>query len=160
MIGHLRSVALLAVVLAVMGCKQQAAQSGGKQSGAGTPAAEEGPTKEDIRKGIGKRLPIVQRNDAAMDLQNIAKLYLIDAQLGMPPKKVEDLQGLDARAVKAVKDGEYVVIWNAGPTNPGNAILAYEKNVPTRGGMVANFTGSVTQMSVGDFAAAPKAKER
>jgi hypothetical protein len=141
------------VVLAAIGCKKPKAE-GSK------PPEEEGPTKEDIRKGIGKMLPSVQRHDAGMDLRNIAQLYAADALGGSAPTKLEDLRDLDARAKRFVQDGTYVVIWNAAPNTPGTALIAYEKNVPKEGGMVADLTGAVRRMTPLEFEAAPKAAAR
>jgi hypothetical protein len=141
------------VVLAAIGCKKPKAE-GAK------PPEEEGPTKEDIRKGIGKMLPSVQRHDAGMDLRNIAQLYFADHQLGSAPKKLEDLKDLDARAKRFVQDGTYVVIWNAAPNTPATALIAYEKDVPKEGGMVADLTGAVRRMTPLEFEAAPKAAAR
>jgi hypothetical protein len=150
---RLRGVWPLALLLVLAGCKEQAAN----QSGPGPAPAAQGPTREDVRQGVGKMLPSVQRHDAGMDLRNIAQLYFADAQLGSPPKKVEDLKGLDAKTVQAIKDGIYVVLWNANPNAPGTAIVAFEKNVPKNGGMVADMTGSVKKMTPQEFLAAPKA---
>ena len=101
-------------------------------------------------------MPIVQRNDAGMDLRNIAQLYAADALAWMPPKKIEDLKGLDAETRKALNAGIYVVLWGASPNAPGTAIVAYEKDVPKKGGMVANFTGTVSQMTPAEFKATPE----
>jgi hypothetical protein len=149
----LRSALTAAILLAPAGCKEPKTEGNAKQRA----AAADGPTKEDIRKGIEKRAPLVQRHDAGMDLRNISQLYIADALGGVAPKKLEDLRGLDARTIQAVKDGVYVVLWGANPNAPGTAIVAYEKDVPTKGGMTANMTGSVVRMTPDEFKAAPKA---
>jgi hypothetical protein len=146
-IGRLRGVVLLAVLLALAGCKKPRPTQ---------PEVEEGPSRQDINKGIGKYLPSVQRHMAGVDLRSLAQLY-IDVAQTTPPKRVEDLKGLDAQTVKAIKDGEVIVVWNASAaTTPGGAVIAYEKNVPTLGGMAATFSGSVIRMSPQEFQAAPK----
>jgi hypothetical protein len=151
-IGRLRGLLLLALLLALAGCKKP------KPTQA---EADEGPSREQINRGIGNILPSVQRVAAGADLRTLAHLYNIDAQAGTPPKKVEDLKELDAKTVKAIKEGEVVVLWNASAnTTPGTAVIAYEKDVPTRGGMVATFSGSVIRMTPEEFKAAPKAKGR
>jgi hypothetical protein len=142
-------------MLTAIGCKKHAAPAEGAN-----PPPEEGPTKEDIRKGIGKMLPSVQRHDAGMDLRTIAQMYAADHLLGSAPKKLEDLQNLDRRTAGLVKDGTYVVIWNAAPNTPGTALIAYEKDVPMAGGMVADLTGAVRRMTPLEFDAAPKAVAR
>jgi hypothetical protein len=147
-----RSVVAAATLLALAGCKEP--KSGGKADQA---AAAQGPSKDDVRKGIEKRAPIVQRHDAGMDLRNIGQLYAADALAGIPPKKIEDLKGLDSRTIKALQDGDYVVLWGARENTPATAVIAYEKDVPKKGGMVANFTGSVVRMTAEEFKAAPKA---
>jgi hypothetical protein len=156
-IGRLRSVLPLAALLALAGCKEEAGKQGDAKQGAAPPAAPGGPSRQDIRTGVGKMLPSVQRGFAELDLQNIAKLYAADALAGMAPKKIEDLKGIDGRTIQAVKSGQYVVLWGASPNSPGNAVVAYEKDVPTQGGMVATLTGAVTRMSPQEFQAAPKA---
>jgi hypothetical protein len=159
----------LPLVLTLAGCKEGAATPSAGPTGAkpapaaaeapGKPAAA-GPSKEDIRKGIGKQLPLVQRGFAQLDLQNIAKLYAADALAGTPPKKVEDLAGLEPRVVQAIKGGQYVVLWNASPNAPGSAVVAYEKEVPAAGGMVATLNGAVNRMTPQEFREAPKAGGR
>jgi hypothetical protein len=146
----LRSAVTAAMLLSLVGCKEP--KSGGKGD-----QFSEGPSREDIKKGIEKRAPIVQRHDAGMDLRTIAQMYAGDWLGGVAPKKLEDLKGLDARTVQLVQDGVYVVLWGASPNAPGTAIVAYEKNVPTKGGMVVNLTASVSRMSPQEFKAATKA---
>src|SRR5262249_39183408 len=92
----------LCLAVAVTGCKKEEAKK---------PQVEEGPSKEDVRRGIGKMLPSVQRFDAGQDLRNIGQLYAACVLGGTPPKKIEDLSGLDARTVKAINEGQYVVLW-------------------------------------------------
>lgn len=147
-IGRLRGVVLLALLLALAGCKKPKPTQ---------PEADEGPSKRDIVRGIGRELPIVQRGLAGADLRTLAQLYIFASQAGTPPKKVEDLKELDAQTVKAIKEGDVIVVWNASAnTTPGGAVIAYEKDVPTRGGMAATFDGSVRQMTPQEFKAAPK----
>jgi hypothetical protein len=156
----LHAAAPVGLLLALSGCKQEKApEADSAPPGAAKKitAVDEGPTRQDVRSGIGKMLPSVQRHDASLGLQEIAKLYSIDWTTGTPPKKVEDLKGLNAEIVKAVKDGVYVVLWNAKSGAPGTAIVAYEKDVPTKGGMVADLNASVRRMTAQEFQAAPKA---
>ncbi len=148
----LRGLLVLTLVLALAGCKE----GGAKQDGgnAAKPAADEGPSKEDIRAGIGKTLPSAQRGFAGLDLQNIAKLYAVNALTGTPPKGVQDLRDLDARTRHAVEDGTYVVVWNVTGTGGTDPVVAYEKDVPEKGGMVATLNGAVTRMTPQEFKAA------
>jgi hypothetical protein len=155
----------LGLTLSAAGCKQEKAPETEDKPPAVKPPSKvtpvpDLPSRTDVRSGIGKMLPSVQRHDAGMDLRNIAQLYAADHLTGSPPKKVEDLKGLDARAVEAIKDGTYVVLWNANPNAPGTAIVAYEKDVPTKGGMAADLTGTVKRMTAQEFQTATKASGR
>jgi hypothetical protein len=162
MYRRLQTAVPFAMLLALSGCKQEKAPEADVASAAvkQKTTVPEGPSRDDVRTGVGKMLPSVQRHDAGMDLRNIAQLYAADFALGSPPKKVEDMKELDARAVQAVKDGAYVVVWNASPNSPGSAIVAYEKDVPTNGGMVADLTGAVRKTTPQEFKTAPKAAPR
>ena len=64
---------------------------------------------------------------------------------------------------QAVKSGAVVVV--PGATMPGEgeatgteAVIAYEKDVPTKGGYVLLHNGKVKQMTADEFRSAPKAK--
>jgi hypothetical protein len=66
--------------------------------------------------------------------------------------------------IQAAKDGQYVVIWGVslGEVAKGNVgmsgtVLAYEKEAPTAGGMVAMVDGTVLNMTAAEFQATPKA---
>jgi hypothetical protein len=154
---------LLAALLTVAGCKQQAAKEADAKVPEAKPVAGQVPDvagPQKFRKGFTNTLPSVQRGLTGLDLRSLAQMYYTDFQADAPPKKVEDLKGLDAQSVKAIKDGDYVVFWNIDRKTPTNAIIAYEKTVPTQGGMVARLDGSVTKMTKAEFDAAPKAVSR
>jgi hypothetical protein len=171
-LASLPTLLLFGLVCTLAGCKPDAAKQGDGTSAVSKQAADAPPTAEkqttvihdpsqprgaNLRRGVGNMLPSVQRGFAELDLQNIAKLYCIEALAGNSPKKIESLGGLEPRVIQAVKSGEYVILWGAGANTPGTAVIAYEKDVPTKGGMVANFTGTVTRMTPQEFQAAPKA---
>lgn len=145
---QLSTVLLLGLLL--VGCKK-----GGQAK-----QEDEGPTRQDIRAGVGKMLPSVQRFDAAQDLRNIAQLYSAAALLGTAPKKVEDLPELPNQLAQAIRDGVYVVLWNAAPNAASSTVVAYEKDVPDKGGMVAKLGGQVERMTAQEFQTAPKASGR
>jgi uncharacterized coiled-coil protein SlyX len=72
------------------------------------------------------------------------------------------LQQLYPRAYEAVKSGAVVVLWGAplkGEEDVGKdeAVVAYDKTVPTEGGYVLLSAGSLKKMSAAEFNAAPKA---
>lgn len=147
-----QSVLLLVLLLVSTGCKKAKVTE---------PEAEEGPSRQDIRTGIGRQSPAFQRFDAGQDLRNIAQLYVFGFQGGTPPTKVEDLgRELPGPVLQAIKEGKYIVLWNASQNSPSNTVIAYEKDVPTQGGMAAMLDGSVTRMSPQEFQSAPKAGKR
>jgi hypothetical protein len=151
--------ALLAALLASGGCKE-AKQGDAKANATNPPATAEGDTRGDVQRGVGKYLPSVQRGMAQIDLQTLAKAYAFDLLNDAPPKKIEDLKDLDKRIVNAVKDGSYVVIWNVNKQTPLTSVIAYEKEAPQQGGVVAKLDGSAMKMSKQEFDAAPKAAGR
>ncbi|HEY7153725.1 MAG TPA: hypothetical protein VH575_07180 [Gemmataceae bacterium] len=93
-------------------------------------------------------------------------LHAAAGTTGRPPAKLADLdrhQSLFSRGYEAVKSGNVVVLWGAplkGEEDAGKeeAVVAYEKAVPTEGGYVLLSAGTVKKMSAAEFQAAPKAK--
>jgi len=58
----------------------------------------------------------------------------------------------------AVLSKDYVVYWRVPVTTGSNTtVLAYQKDVPTKGGTVVMQDGSLKEMTAAEFAAAPKA---
>jgi hypothetical protein len=82
------------------------------------------------------------------------------------PAKLADLdrhRSMFIHGYEAVKSGNVVVLWGAplkGEEDVGKdeAIVAYEKNVPTEGGYVLLSAGTVKKMTAAEFQSAPKAK--
>ncbi len=67
-------------------------------------------------------------------------------------------------ALQAVQNGDIVVYWGAKvptdfPAGASNTVLAYEKAVPSNGGLVAMGDASTRSMTAAEFAAAPKPKQ-
>ena len=87
-------------------------------------------------------------------------LYLQNHQKnGRFPSKLDDLADMkrDLPLVyRAIEDGAYVVYWNA-PLTPAEAIVAYERDAPTKGGEVLAADGSVAHLTPERFREAPKA---
>ena len=84
---------------------------------------------------------------------------------GRGPARLADLARLEPqypRGYQAVKSGEIVVVWGAPMAGEGetgtDAVIAYEKKVPTDGGLVLLHNGTVKEMSADAFKSAPKAK--
>ena len=134
----------LALSLTLSGCKKP------------KPAAteDEGPSRQDIRQGIGRQSPAFARYNAATDLKSFAELYFAYVTAnGRPPARVEDLdlQRDAPQIARAIQEGEYVVVL----TGPGaKKVVAYQKDAPERGGTVARPDGAVEQMTAADLKAA------
>jgi hypothetical protein len=145
--------AALLALLPAAGCKKSTPSGPVK-------AEEEGPTRQDIQRGIAKNVPAVGRFNASTDLRTLAQLYsTYAAEQGKGPSRLEDLdlQKDDPKLLQHVKDGEYVVVWGVNPQAGGQAIVAYQKDVPTKGGMVARLGGSVDRVTAQEFQAQAKA---
>jgi hypothetical protein len=77
-----------------------------------------------------------------------------------PPAQLSDLakqeyEGIYPATVENLRKGKYVVVWGINSEDSGT-LLAYEKDVPTKGGAVLMADGSVRKMSPDDFKAAKK----
>jgi len=85
---------------------------------------------------------------------------------GRPPSKFADLnphQATFPRAHAAIKSGSVVVVWGTplkgeGEAGRDDAVVAYQKDVPTEGGYVLLAAGEVKKMTPSEFQSAPKAK--
>jgi hypothetical protein len=109
--------------------------------------------------------PALDRRVMTNDLKAIVLAYhnCLDATR-KPPGKPDDLAPYlkdDPKVLNALRAGQYVVLWNStiqGMVNgTSNTILAYEKDAPTKGGVVAMADGVVKTMTAQEFQAAPKA---
>src|SRR5262249_29832507 len=66
-----------------------------------------------------------------------------------------------SEGIKALRDGQCVVIWGVDPYNTSDAaskVFAYEKDVPQQGGLVLLASGRIKSMTAEEFQAAPKVK--
>jgi hypothetical protein len=132
-------------VLLPGGCKKRGADS------ATEPASGKPP--------IGKYIPAVGRHEVATDLGQISKWYMIEATTGTVPRGLQDLTDLKRdlpRVHKAIEEGLYVVCWgadpNRAPAGTTNTVLAYDKDVPEKGGVVAFLDGSIRTVTAQEFA--------
>ena len=104
------------------------------------------------------------RSDELREVGSMLSLYSGQYQRG--PARVADLAGYEAGhplGYQAVRSGEVVVVW--GTTMPGegdkggtNAVVAYEKKVPTEGGLVLLHNGKVRSMTADAFRSATQAR--
>jgi len=117
--------------------------------------------------GCGGVQQAAQRQKQANDLKQIGLAYhsYLDDHAGKAPSRAEDLQKYlqDSPPVyQALANGQYVVQWGATIQNmtggSSNTVLAYEAEVPTKGGQVLMGDASVRKMTVQEFQAAPKPK--
>jgi hypothetical protein len=77
-----------------------------------------------------------------------------------PPAKLADLatrryEGNFSGAVDSLKKGKYLVVWGVKDKDAGT-VLAYEKDVPARGGPVLMADGTIREMTAEEFRAAKK----
>lgn len=89
-----------------------------------------------------------------------------DANPGKVPTKAEDLDpyiGENRDVARALKEGKIVFLWGASMKDimkagsTSDTVLAYEKDVPTQGGLVLLADASVRKMSADEFKTAKKA---
>jgi hypothetical protein len=77
-----------------------------------------------------------------------------------PPANLNELEpysGGFVFATSAIQQKKIVYVWGAG-MGGGTAIVGYDANAPTAGGLVLLQDGTVKRMSASEFASAPKAK--
>jgi hypothetical protein len=101
------------------------------------------------------------------DLKRLGTAYVnyCDATGKAPtgPKDLEPYYERDAKLTQALDSGQYVFLWNVSfrdlikGSGTSATVVAYEKDVPARGGMVLMGDSSVRRMTAQEFAQAPKA---
>jgi hypothetical protein len=108
------------------------------------------------------------QGETANDLKAIGLMYheYMTAN-NKGPEKVDDLKPFSTLAPEAYKglvDGKYVFLYGVRLTDmPGgasNTVLAYEKDVPTKGGFVCFGDGATRQVTAQEFQGAPKAQKK
>lgn len=93
-------------------------------------------------------------------------LHAAAGATGRVPTQLTDLgryQKMYSHGYEAVKSGNIVVLWGAplkGEEDMGKdeAVLAYEKDVPTNGGHVLLSAGTIKKMTAAEFQAALKSQ--
>ncbi len=143
-IGTVAAVGVAALLLA--GCNPGTTSSG----------------QQEASPPVGSITNPAERKMAETDLQQIALAYQICHDVtGKPPSKPEDLfqymEGPQGRASQGVTSGKYIVYSNVKlvPADPkiSNMVVAYYKDVPTAGGLVAMGDGKVKTMTADQFKA-------
>jgi hypothetical protein len=161
-------VVLLAAASA--GCRKKASEpaaGGGREP---SPAPTRTTEQQKPAPAKGPRQPPAQSSREG-DIDAIAEIYAIYcSEKGRPPESVADLASLRYREdrrelyewlIEKIREGDYVVQWGVDltrETGQARSILAYEKDTPSKGGLVRLLGGSVEMMSPEKFAGWPKAK--
>jgi hypothetical protein len=76
-----------------------------------------------------------------------------------PPKQLADFkqyQGIDPVVLKALENGDYFAIWGVSLSKDPGAVIAYEKDAPTKGGLVLLADSAVKKMTAQEVLAATK----
>jgi hypothetical protein len=106
--------------------------------------------------------PTGDQAEAARRRSELGELYEIYAhwskEHGRPPRQAADVnprqyEVLNPAGVRALRSGDYVVVWGAASTDVGT-VLAYEKDAAERGGFVLLADGSVRNRSADELKAA------
>jgi hypothetical protein len=122
--------------------------------------------------GCGSRQPVATPESATLSkLNDVAELYRIYSITNKKPPKSKAEAAKMENAVPSgltpISTGDIIVLWggeltdlNEEPTGPkSDTILAYEKDVPDKGGKVLLLDRNIKTMTPEEFAAAPKAAE-
>jgi hypothetical protein len=150
----------LSLLLWLPGCHNRPAPTGSVPLPAGGPgtvdaARPQPPGTEPALPGKQAAVPL----NPSKDLRYLGLYLQNHGKNGRSPSKLDELADMKRdlpQVYRAVQDGAYVVYWNA-PLTPVEAIVAYERDAPTKGGTVLAADGSVSHLTAEEFRAAPKA---
>ena len=122
--------------------------------------------------GCGSTQPAATPESATLSkLNDVAELYRVYSITNKKPPKSKAEAAKMENAVPSgltpINTGDIIVLWggeltdlNEEPTGPkSDKILAYEKDVPAKGGKVLLLDRNIKTMTPEEFAAAPKAAE-
>ena len=109
--------------------------------------------------GSVENSPEVFQNAALSDVGSLYESYVMDAN--KPPTRLTDFaryeQGMPT-GYRELQSGNLVVYWGATLSSDGAQVLAYEKAVPSTGGLVLMSDGrTIQKMTPEQFQTAPKA---
>ena len=152
----------LSLLLWLPGCHKGPEPSGSVSLPAGGPATalaarSQPPAAEPAMRGKPDAVPL----DPSKDLRYLGLYLQNHAKNGRSPSKLDDLTEMKRdlpQVYRAIQDGAYVVYWNA-PLTPAEAVVAYQRDAPTKGGVVLAADGSVSDMTPEQFRGALKAAE-
>jgi hypothetical protein len=116
----------------------------------------------DSQPGAGSVRATVNRDEGLIDLKEIAMDYQLHQADGPQARELilKDLQHDHAKLYQAVQEGRYVLLSgdpSNAPAGSSATIVAYMRDAPTRGGVVALLDGSARNMPTAqEFQAAGK----
>ena len=150
----------LSLLLWLSGCHNKPAPPGSVPLPAGSPATanaarSQPPGAETATRGKPDAVPL----NPSKDLRYLGLYLQNHGKNGRSPSKLDDLPDMKRdlpQVYRAIQDGDYVVYWNA-PLTPADAVIAYERDTPTKGGVVLVADGSVSRLTPEEFRAAPMA---
>jgi hypothetical protein len=98
-----------------------------------------------------------------LTISQVAQIFQMRHRSQKPaPKGIKDVESQQAvvpAGVTAIKSGEVIVYWGVGIEDGSDAastVLAYQKDVPEKGGEVLMQDGKATKMTADEFKAAKK----
>jgi hypothetical protein len=105
----------------------------------------------DSQPAAGSVRATVNRDEGLIDLKEIATYYQLHQADGPQAADLvlKDLQHDHGKLYKAVQEGRYVLLSGdpaRAPAGTSNTIVAYMRDAPTRGGVVALLDGSARNM--------------
>jgi hypothetical protein len=111
--------------------------------------------RDKIPHGIA---PAIDRAEAAVDLKEIGTYYQLHQTDGLTARDgvLKDIQHDHPKLAKWIQDGEYILL-KGDPAGAADAVIAYQKDAPTQGGMVLLLDFVPHRMTAQEFQAAAKA---
>ena len=120
--------------------------------------------------GCGSRQPVATPESATLSkLNDVAELYRVYSITNKKPPKnkaeAAKMENAVPSGLTPINTGDIIVLWggeltdlNEEPTGPkSDKILAYEKDVPSKGGKVLTLDRRIKSMTPEEFSSAPKA---
>jgi hypothetical protein len=159
--GAWRNVALgLSLLLFLPGCHNKPTPTGSASPSADAPAKADAARSQPARAEptVKDKQDTVVLNPSK-DFRHLGLYLQNHAKDGRTPSNLDDLADMKRdlpHVYRAIQDGIYVVYWNT-PLTPGDSIVAYERDAPTKGGVALMADGSVANLTPEDFRTAPKA---
>ena len=115
----------------------------------------------DSQPGAGSIRGTVEHDKGLVDLRQIAQYYQLHQADGAQARDLilKDIQKDLPKLYQAIQKGDYVLLPGdpaQAPAGTSNTVVAFMRDAPTQGGVVALLDGSARNMSAADFQAAGK----